>query len=171
MIWNNSQGKRKRETLKLEEYISPPLPPMAFCAACMSFQGTICCQEGSPVTTFLWSCQCSHGDYTFPDHSQSVIVPKGYQSNTKDPISIAVTNTMTKSDLGRKGFISHYTSISRYIIVRSQCRNSSRKLEAGTETETTKKCTYWLVPHGLLTLLFFCAIQHHPLRGGTIQVC
>ena len=42
-------------------------------------------------------------------------------------ISIAVINIMAKSKLGRKGFISTYTSISQFII-----GTQSRNLEAKT---------------------------------------
>lgn len=49
-------------------------------------------------------------------------------------VSGAIIDTLTKRNLGRKEFILSYRIES--IIKRSQGRNMSRKLEAGTEAET-----------------------------------
>lgn len=50
---------------------------------------------------------------------------------------VAVINSMTESNSGRKGFVSFFTLWS--IIKRSQ---DSRILEAGTKSETTEKHSY-----------------------------
>ena len=47
---------------------------------------------------------------------------------------------MTKSDLGKKGFISGYVSGSQCILKRSQGRTGGRDLEAGTEAEAMGVC-------------------------------
>jgi hypothetical protein len=58
--------------------------------------------------------------------------------------------------VGEEGVYSVYTSISLFIIEGSQDRNSSR---AGTWRQelmqrSWRDAAYWLVPHGLLSLLF-----------------
>lgn len=62
----------------------------------------------------------------------------------------AVTNTMTKSNLGRRWFILPY------ITYRSQGKN----LKAGTRAKAMQKCSL-LTCHGLLSLLSYSAQDHY----------
>lgn len=66
-------------------------------------------------------------------------------------LSVAVTNTKVKSNLGRQGLISAYRlhSISE--------GSQSRKLEAGAEAEN---------PEERYLLAYSYATQHHQPRGG-----
>jgi hypothetical protein len=74
-----------------------------------------------------------------------------------------VTNTLTKSHLGKKEFISSYRIESN--IKRIQGRNVSRKLAAGTEAKTRGCCTLARAHHLLSLLSLTC-----PPRNGTSRI-
>lgn len=67
-------------------------------------------------------------------------LPKNKKGLMSGPICVpaAVINTMTKSHLKRKGFVSSYSLQS--IINRSQNRNSQGNLETRTEAEAMEEC-------------------------------
>ena len=56
-----------------------------------------------------------------------------------------------------------YTSISLFFIKGSWDRN----LEAGADEKPWRGAAYWLVPHGLLTLLSYRTQGYHPKDGIT----
>lgn len=91
------------------------------------------------LVTFVWPLRALPST-----HTDTVLVK----------ITIAAeTNGMTKSNLGRKGFILPYTTVSLFIIIEgSQARN----LEAGAEAKATEECcSLWLALQDLLSWLFF----------------
>jgi hypothetical protein len=76
-------------------------------------------------------------------------------------VSVAVIKTTTQSILGRKKFISSYTSRKQSITELCQGRN----LEVGPEAEAMRVL---LVSYALLSLLSYTAQDHLP-RSGTIH--
>jgi hypothetical protein len=72
--------------------------------------------------------------------------------------SVAMINTITKSNFGRKEFI-----LASYHWENSgQELRQDRILEAGTVAEAIKGAAYWLAPYTMLSLLSY-AIQDHLL--------
>jgi hypothetical protein len=64
-------------------------------------------------------------------------------------VSIDVVNTITKSNLGRKGFISAYS-----------CSSLWREVKAGTEAEAMRSTAYCIVLHALPSLLAYTTQNH-----------
>ena len=75
---------------------------------------------------------------------------------------------MTDSSLGRKGFmwITHPQSPSTEGSQGREGLKPGGNLEAGADAEAMEDAAYWLVPHGLLSLLSY-RTQDHQLRDGT----
>lgn len=72
-------------------------------------------------------------------------------------------NTITKSNMGRKGSVSSYSLQS--ITDGSQSRNSSRNLEMGSGVETMEDCCFLATLSDLLSY-FFMPTTYLP-RDGT----
>ena len=69
-------------------------------------------------------------------------------------VSTAVTNTIIKSNLGKMGFISSYSSLPWSTNKGSGGRTQAENLEAGAEAGRTEELlTYWLAPSWLLSLI------------------
>jgi hypothetical protein len=76
---------------------------------------------------------------------------------------------MTKSKLGRKGFIlltvPHHSLSSKEVRAGTQ---AGEEPGGGADAEVMEGAAYWLAPPGLLSLLFY-RTQDHQLRSGTIH--
>jgi hypothetical protein len=73
-------------------------------------------------------------------------------------------------NLGRRQFISAYSSISQSNTEGSQNRNSRRNLEAGTEAEAMMIADHWLALYGCLNRLLH-TIQGHQHKGSPTYNC
>lgn len=77
--------------------------------------------------------------------------------------SVAGINTMTKCDLGRKGFV-WLTTDHSWPLKEVGAGTQSKNLEAGTGAESRRGIAYWLVLH---TLSGLCYIgQDYSLGSG-----
>lgn len=75
-----------------------------------------------------------------------------------------MVNTTTESNLGKRKVYLAYTSISQSIIQERQEGTQGRNLEAGAEQRPKRHGSYWVAPHGLLSLVLY-AIQDHLSRS------
>ena len=76
---------------------------------------------------------------------------------------------MTKSKLGRKGFIRLTLPHSSSSLKGSEQEfRQDRDLEVGTDAEAMRGTAFWLAPYGLLSLLSYRTQDHMP-RDGTIH--
>lgn len=63
-------------------------------------------------------------------------------------------NTVAKSNLGKKGFASSYTSRHSSSLREARAGRQGRSPEVGTEAETMEQCSNWLASLRLLSYLF-----------------
>ena len=85
-------------------------------------------------------------------------------------VTLGVMKTMTKKQVGEKGFYLAHASTLLFIIEGSQGRNSN--MAESWRQELMQKpwrgAAYWLASHGLLSLLSY-RTQDHQSRDGTIN--
>ena len=92
-------------------------------------------------------------------------------------VTVAVINTMAKSNLEKKGFI-RVTLLYRYSTLK-EIRTGTQKdrnLEAGADAEAMKGAAYWLAPRGLLSQLsysvqnYLAQVWLYPQWAGTSHI-
>jgi hypothetical protein len=81
-------------------------------------------------------------------------------------VSVTVTKTMTKNNVGKKGFISSYTFMSESSMASRQSSNSSRNIEAEVKVDFMKNACFPRLAKVPSYTIQECLLSRNTMQSG-----